>query len=120
MNLSLAERVDYLEQIVVNNCPISKLALSKRWNVEKIDLIYDIFDKYSEMYNKKCCDFTYATIERDFNEIGIGRQDLKSIILIFGETGRYENVIKHYLETNYQTFENISSEFIGLWRKYFQ
>lgn len=120
MNLSLAERVDYLEQIILNNCPMSKLALSKRWNVEKVDLIYDIFDKYSEMCNQKSCDFTYATIEGDFNTIGIDRNDLKSIILIFGETGRYDEVIKHYLKTNNDVFGNVSSEFLGLWRKYFQ
>ncbi|MCV3482140.1 hypothetical protein [Campylobacter sp. CNRCH_2014_0184h] len=119
MELSLAEKVHYLEQIVIHNCFISRMALENKISLQTLQSIYSIFNFYSEKINSGDYNFTYADIEKTFSEIGINRVDLKSIILLIGETGQYDEVIKHYLKTNNDVFGNVSSEFLGLWRKYF-
>ncbi|HEA6929070.1 hypothetical protein [Campylobacter sp. LMG 17559] len=119
MELSLAEKVHYLEQIVIHNCFISRMALENQFNLQTLESIYSIFNFYSEKINSGDYNFTYADIEKTFNEININRVVLKSIIIAFGQSEKYNNVIQHYLKTNNDAFGNVSFEFLDLWRKYF-
>lgn len=97
--LSLEEKVEYLKEIVLSDCDMSRLALKLELKPSVVDSIYSIFDKYYSMCNKEDYSFNYINIEEDFRNIGIDYQALKSVILILGKNGQYLDVIKHYLET---------------------
>lgn len=115
--LSLEERVKLLEKIILHNDLMSRLALESGWDESTIDCVYKIMDKYSEKARLKTDDFNFAEIESDFEKIRINRIDLKSIFLTFYEEHKYLEVLKVYLETNFQAFGgNLSSEFNEMYR----
>lgn len=111
--MTLEEKVNYMEQVVLNNCPISRMALIHDLDDDKIENIYQIFEKYSNKCEQKE-KFSYLDMEKDFNLLGIDYQSLKGIISAFYEAGKFHNVIWQYLVTNYEMYKNVSSEYIEI------
>lgn len=106
--MTLEEKVDYLEKIVLEDCPFSKMALSCNLGIEEKENVLNIFEKYSKMCLEGAS-FDYSDFEGDFRKIGIDYQGLKSIILIIGDARRYLEVIVQFLksckENNYLSCE---------------
>lgn len=115
--MNLEEKVELLTDCVLNDSEFSKLALSYEWDSETRSKIFDIMDKY---FLDKSQSYTYKDIEKDFETIlGFNYQDLKPLFLCFFNEGRFINVLKKYLETNYKDFENVSCEYNDMYTKLF-
>ena len=96
--MTLEEKVDYLVNIVINECPISKMALSCNLDREQKEKVLNIFDKYSKMC-REGVSLKYSDFENDFRKIGIDYQELKCIILRLGDAERYLEVIAQFLKS---------------------
>ena len=115
--MTLEEKVNYLEQVVINHDPISRIALIYNLDPNQIENIYQIFEKYFNMCNNNQS-FTYSDVEADFiKQMNIDYQSLKGIILAFSDAGKYENVFWQYLKTNFQSHGNVSSEYNELFNR---
>lgn len=117
--MTLEEKVECLKQIVLNNdTSINKLALAYDFDPNQIENIYQIFEKYSKM----CYDgdtFDYSDVEKDFGAIGIDYQSLKSVILAFGDAGKFLDVIAQYLKSNNEKMSGLPCEYHRLYDKLF-
>lgn len=111
--MTLEEKVDFLTKVVIEHCPISRMALIYNLDPNQVENIYQIFDKYFKKCEKNE-DFTFMDVENDFRPMGIDYQSLKGIISAFYEAGKYEGVIWQYLYTNYKIYGNVSSEYINI------
>nr|WP_321319447.1 hypothetical protein [uncultured Campylobacter sp.] len=116
--MTLEERVGLLEQVVLYDCSVSKLALSCKFDSAKIESIYQIFKKYSSKCDEKI-EFSYMEVEKDFGKIGINYQLLKSVILAFGDANKYLDVIAQYLKSNKEKMSGLSCEYHRLYDRVF-
>ena len=64
-------------------------------------------------------EWTYGTFEQRLGELrkGTNYQDAKGIIIDAYNSGRYPNVVKRYLFTNFKIHNNVSSEFTEIFNK---
>lgn len=108
------EKIDYLVDYVITEDEICLMALKNNWNKEKLTIIYEIMDKYLLKD-----DYEYTDIENDFDKkLNMNYQDLKPLFIYFYKNSKYEKVIAKYLETNFRSYDNVSSEFDEIFKKY--
>lgn len=105
----LKERVEMLFQVVINKDKLISLALQNGWNYEQVEQIYKIMEKFA---NQKQKDYNFHNIDTCFHKVGISYQDVKSILRVFYESRSFLQVIKRYLESNFEHNQQfLSSEF---------
>ena len=51
-------------------------------------------------------------------KLNMNYQDLKPLFIYFYKNSKYEKVIAKYLETNFRSYDNVSSEFDEIFKKY--
>ncbi|WP_417798908.1 hypothetical protein [Terasakiella pusilla] len=80
--------------------PIAKLIFEFDWDEKKLDAVYHCFEKAENIIENKPETFNHAMFEHLFAEnVGVGYQGLKAIILSFYRECRYINVCIEYVKS---------------------
>ncbi|WP_035171089.1 hypothetical protein, partial [Campylobacter fetus] len=103
----LEEKVELLTNIVLYDDKIARLVLSCSLGIGAYNAILDIMDNFDK---KPFGSYNFYDIEREFEKIGVDRQTLKHILIIFYSERRFINTLTNYLKTNYESFGNVSYE----------
>lgn len=103
----------YQFEIMKNLCigegdEIDKLILRFNWTEKQTNIFFDVCDKY---WNMPASNWTYADFENDLKILNINYQDIKSIIIVFHDSGRYSNLVYNYLDSNKKSIGNLSMEY---------
>ena len=62
--MTLEEKVNFLTKVVIEHCPISRMALIYNLEPNQVENIYQIFEKYFKKCEKNE-EFTFVDIEND-------------------------------------------------------
>lgn len=108
----LEEKVELLTRVVLYNDKIAHLVLSFSLEFETYDAIFDIMDAFE---HKSFDLYNYSDVETEFFKIGIDRQTLKCILIIFYQEQRFISTLTNYLDTNFKAFGNVSSELVVIY-----
>ena len=108
----LEEKVELLTKVVLYNDKIAHLVLSSSLEFEAYDAIFDIMDAFE---HKSFNLYNYLNVESEFWKIGIDRQTLKCIFIIFYQERRFISTLTNYLDTNFKDFGNVSSELVNMY-----
>lgn len=108
----LEEKVELLTKVVLYDDKIACLVLSSSLKFEAYDAIFDIMDTFE---HKSFDLYNYLNVESEFGKIGIDRQTLKCILIIFYQERRFISTLTNYLDTNFKYFGNVSSELVDMY-----
>ena len=108
----LEEKVELLTKVVLYNDKIAHLILSSSLEFEAYDAIFDIMDTFE---HKSFNLYNYLNVESEFRKIGIDRQTLKCILIIFYQERRFTSTLTNYLDTNFKDCGNVSSELVDMY-----
>lgn len=108
----LEEKVELLTKVVLYNDKIAHLVLSSSLGLKAYNAIFDIMDAFE---HKPFNLYNYLNVESEFWKIGIDRQTLKCVLIIFYQERRFISTLTNYLDTNFKDFGNVSSELVDMY-----
>lgn len=88
------------ETINFEEHPIARLVFEFDWDEEKLDAVYDCFERIEKILEETPNMLTHPDVEKIFHDsVGVGYQSLKAIILAFYRENRYTNVCIEYVKS---------------------
>ncbi len=108
----LEEKVELLTKVVLYDDKIAHLVLSSSLGLKAYNAIFDIMDAFEQ---KPFNSYNYFNVESEFRKIGIDRQTLKCVLIIFYQERRFISTLTNYLYTNFEYHGNVSCELVNMY-----
>ena len=108
----LEEKVELLTRVTLYDDKIAHFVLSSSLKFEAYDAIFRIMNTFEQ---KPFNSYNYFNVESEFEKIGINRQALKCVLIIFYQERRFISTLTNYLDTNFKHLGNVSCELVNMY-----
>ena len=109
---ALEEKVELLTKVALYDDKIAHFVLSSSLGLKAYNAIFDIMDAFEQ---KPFNSYNYFNVESEFAKIGINRQALKCVLIIFYQERKFISTLTNYLDTNFKDHGNVSCELVNMY-----